>query len=223
MSVESLPIPLHHSRARGAAKLVLIGIANHDGDGRAWPAVATLARYAGVTERNVQKALAALETLGELRRLVSSGGDHSTADHMNPNLYQFLLRCPWNCDRSARHRRPHDTQLSELSTGELSTGVSLATPGVGSDTGGGSLATPEPSLNQTTKYREKTHVIARARVGGTGPSVDNFSVSARRYVEVMAVKCRGRGGRPHRYVDGQGLPSHRCLHCGELQPVEGTA
>ncbi|PDQ34121.1 MAG: hypothetical protein B5766_12880 [Candidatus Lumbricidophila eiseniae] len=223
MSVESLAIALHHSRARGAAKLVLIGIANHDGDGGAWPAVATLARYAGVTERNVQKALAALESLGEIRRLVSSGGDHSTADHMKPNLYQFLLRCPSNCDRSARHRRPHDTQLSELSTGELSTGVSLATPGVGSDTGGVSLATPEPSFNQTTRYREKTHVIARARVGGTGPSVDNFSVSARRYVEVMAVKCRGRGGRPHRYVDGQGLPSHRCLHCGELQPVEGTA
>src|SRR6218665_1834088 len=108
MSVESLAIALHHSRARGAAKLVLIGIANHDGDGGAWPAVATLARYAGVTERNVQKALAALESLGEIRRLVSSGGDHSTADHMKPNLYQFLLRCPSNCDRSARHRPHHD-------------------------------------------------------------------------------------------------------------------
>src|SRR6218665_3597477 len=137
MSVESLAIALHHSRARGAAKLVLIGIANHDGDGGAWPAVATLARYACVTERNVHKALAALASLGEIRRRGSRGGHHSTAAHMKPNLYQFLLRCPSNCDRSARPRRPHDTQLSELSTGELSTGVSLATPGVGSDTGGG--------------------------------------------------------------------------------------
>jgi hypothetical protein len=104
VSIESLAIALHHSRATGTAKLVLIGIANHDGDGGAWPAVSTLAHYAGVDKRNVQRALDRLEQLGEIRRIRGAGGDHSTADHRRPNLYRFLLTCPHDCDRSSQHR-----------------------------------------------------------------------------------------------------------------------
>lgn len=141
MSVESLSIALHHSRATGTAKIVLIGIANHDGDGGAWPAVATLAKYANTTARNVQKALTRLEELGEIKRRIQGGGNWQTADHMRPNLYEFRLRCPASCDRTRSHR----TRLHELVDP-----LSVATPGVAGDTPPLSVATPEPSTNQTT-------------------------------------------------------------------------
>lgn len=107
MSVEAVAIALHHSRAKGAVKLVLIGIANHDGDGGSWPAVSTLATYAGVEPRTVQRAITELEKLGEVRRIVQGGGTRETADHRRPNLYQFLLQCPPDCDRSKNHRTRH--------------------------------------------------------------------------------------------------------------------
>ena len=75
MSVESMAIALHHSRSKGTAKVVLLGIANHDGDGGAYPTVATLAKYANVSRANVQKALTKLESLGEIQimEVVRSG------------------------------------------------------------------------------------------------------------------------------------------------------
>lgn len=127
MSVESLAIVLHHSRATGTAKLVLIGIANHDGDGGAWPTVDTLARYANCDKRSVQRALDRLEKLGELHRIFQAGGDHNVADHRRPNRYQIRLECPPTCDRSKHHRTGR-----ELVFDDLSTGVTLASPG---DTG----------------------------------------------------------------------------------------
>lgn len=104
MSIESVAIALHHSRARGTAKLVLIGIANHDGDGGAWPSLATLAKYAGVDPRNVRKALRELEALGEIRTHIQAGGTGQGPAYERPNLYDFLLCCPTDCDRSTRHR-----------------------------------------------------------------------------------------------------------------------
>lgn len=111
MSIESISIALHHSRATGAAKLVLIGIANHDGDGGAWPSVATLAKYAGVDPRSVQRAVKRLEQLREVRRFVQAGGDHRVPEHERPNRYQFLLACPPECDRSSRHRTQRQVTL----------------------------------------------------------------------------------------------------------------
>jgi len=139
-----MAIALHHSRATGAAKLVLVGIANHDGDGGAWPSVATLAKYAGVTPRNVKKHIDALQELGEIERHVQQGGTRNTPDWGRPNLYRFLLRCPAGCDRTRSHRVVDNPQE----------GVSVATPGVGGDTRGVSVATregvsvatPEPSI-----------------------------------------------------------------------------
>lgn len=166
MSVESMAIALHHSRATGSARLVLIGIANHDGDGGAWPSIATLAKYAAITPRNVQKAIQHLERLGEIRRHVGAGGTHLTADHMRPNLYQFILRCPVSCDRSSRHRVQGETAPVVLFDPP-----SQATGGVGSDggtpvatdRGGVSQATPEPSLNRQMKDQGFTKSATDAR------------------------------------------------------------
>ena len=152
MSIESIAIALHHSKATGSAKLVLIGIANHDGDGGSWPSVATLRKYAGVDERTVQRSIVRLEGLGEVRRIIQQGGDHSIADARRPNLYRFLLRCPHDCDRTSNHRtsRSVEVALSE----ELLTGVTPMSPG---DTHAGGRG--DASVTQTTHKNLNTQVL----------------------------------------------------------------
>ena len=112
MSIESMAIALHHSRARGATRLILIGIANHDGDGGAFPSKATLSKYAGdVDASTVRRSLRELEKLGEIRTHIQDGGFPSTPDWERPNRYDFLLRCPPTCDRTKNHRvTPHPSK-----------------------------------------------------------------------------------------------------------------
>jgi hypothetical protein len=140
MSVEHLAIVLHHSRAKGTAKLVLLGIANHQGDGGAWPSVATLARYANVTERNVQKAVAYLVSRGELVVYQQQGGTRDQDDHRRPNRYDVTVSCPSWCDRTTHHR---DTRRVA--------GQQLRATGVGFDTPPPSHTTPVPVSAATPK------------------------------------------------------------------------
>jgi Helix-turn-helix domain len=104
MSIEAMAIALHHSRAKGTAKLVLLGIANHDGDGGAFPKIATLAKYANVHPRRVVDALNTLGELGEIIIHHKDGGTHRTPSHVRPNLYEIVLQCPEECDRTKNHR-----------------------------------------------------------------------------------------------------------------------
>ena len=66
MSIEAMAMVLHHSRMKGSAKLLLLGIANHEGDGGAFPSVATLAKYTGTTPRYVNRLMVELQEAGEL-------------------------------------------------------------------------------------------------------------------------------------------------------------
>jgi len=84
--------------------MVLLGIANHDGDGGSWPAVATLSDYADIEPRAVQKIVVKLIQLGEISRDIQAGGTAGTAHYDRPNLYHFTLKCPPNCDGSSAHR-----------------------------------------------------------------------------------------------------------------------
>jgi DNA-binding transcriptional MocR family regulator len=163
VSVESMTVALHHSQAAGTAKLVLIGIANHDGDGGAWPSVNTLAKYAGVSRRNVQKALERLESLGEISIVRNGGGSHSLADSHRPNLYRVTVRCPPNCDRSTQHRTRRT--VANLFEQPVDSGVSVATRGVGSDAGGVSVATPEPPYNPTINSERANHSTRACKEG----------------------------------------------------------
>lgn len=104
MSVEALAVVLHHSAAAGTPKVVLLGIANHDGDGGAHPAVKTLAKYANVDERSVQRALGVLVDLGEVRVVKRWTYDASGTKRTLTNQYEILVRCPTECDRSFQHR-----------------------------------------------------------------------------------------------------------------------
>jgi len=104
MSIESLAICLNHSKATGTDKVVLLGIANHDGDGGAYPAVATLARYANVSERTVQRSIQTLAELGELRVALNAGGSLNQRHDRRPNRYYVLVTCPAACDKTSQHR-----------------------------------------------------------------------------------------------------------------------
>lgn len=109
-SFEIMPIVLYHSRAEPLAKLVLIGIANHEGDGGAWPTIETLCKYTARGERAVQRAIRELEDLKEVVVHFNEGGDRSTAANRRPNRYEITLECPSECDRSRWHRCPQPAE-----------------------------------------------------------------------------------------------------------------
>lgn len=122
---------LHHSKARGTDKLVLLGIANHAGDGGSWPKVETLAKYANVTERAVQVSIQKLIKTGELLVERNGGGTRRTRGDNRPNLYTVLVQCPINCDRSTNHRlRAYPTAAEPLTftTSPVDNGVKQGSP-----------------------------------------------------------------------------------------------
>lgn len=139
-----MAVVLHHSKSGGTDKLVLLGIANHDGDGGSWPSVATLARYANVEPRAVKACIKRLVERGEVERERQAGGTRNMPDYTRPNLYHIKVVCPPECDRSAQHR------INRANP------VSLTTPGVvgippggyaGNTPGGVPQTTPKPSTN----------------------------------------------------------------------------
>lgn len=150
-----MAVVLHHSSAVGTAKLVLLGIANHEGDGGAWPSMKTLAKYANADVRTVQRAIGQLVEAGELKRLVQQGGDHRTPNAERTNLYRVQVVCPPECDRSTQHRT--DRVLPTI------TPVTPASPGDASVTGGVTPVSPKPSMNHpTTHVDQEPHVGNRA-------------------------------------------------------------
>lgn len=118
MSIEALTVVLNHSQAKGAVKLILIGIANHinpDNDG-AWPSQAKLASYANCSERYVHDAVAELVQLGELR-IVPRGGKSSGGN--KSNRYWINIKCPDDCDGTTNHRIGKSRTLSHETMNSL--------------------------------------------------------------------------------------------------------
>lgn len=163
-----MAIAMHHSRARNSTAIaVLVGIANHDGDGGAWPTVSTLAHYARVSERQVQRTLNELIALGEIRREIQAGGTVEFAPTDRPNLYHFTLKCPPHCDRTRNHRLaclgcsktlPRTSHLVHYHSGcepasqpELE-GVTPMSPPDAGVTGGVPPVSPKPSLEPFINY-----------------------------------------------------------------------
>lgn len=122
MSAEALSAVLHHSRAKGTAKMVLMGIAWHTSDSPelgCFPSQETLAGYANTSTRQVRRALADLEELGEIEIQVHGG---IPSDTFATNRYFILLDCPETCDSSLWHRY----KITEkLSTGKPSKSSSI--------------------------------------------------------------------------------------------------
>lgn len=155
MSVEAMALVLHHSRAQGTDKLVLLGIANHCGDGGAWPTIETLARYANTTERTVQRSLRKLAELREVAVYQQAGGLAGVAAHQRPNRYEVTVSCPVECDRTANHRIKHrpsaPADLWITGVTPTSPGDSHVTGGVTPTSPGGVTPTsPKPSQEPTS-------------------------------------------------------------------------
>ena len=107
MSAKSVAAVLNHSHMVGTPKLVLLGIAWHEEEtgGGAYPSIARLAMYAGVSERQTIRALAVLEESGELdvdRHNGKSYGGPKT------NRYWVNVPCPEDCAGDIWHR-PFDS------------------------------------------------------------------------------------------------------------------
>ncbi|MGB3375051.1 MAG: helix-turn-helix domain-containing protein [Microbacterium sp.] len=149
MSIESVATALHHSKAKGTTKIVLVGIANHDGDGGAWPSIATLMKYANASRSTVQRAISELIELREIRRHFQDGGRASTPDHLRPNRYEFLLRCPTGCDRSSAHNVLEP--LGVRFEGEMIDGPWVRRGGSTSDTPRGSTSDTPPGRTSDTQ------------------------------------------------------------------------
>lgn len=131
MSVESIARVLRYSQAVGTDLAVLLGIANHDGDGGAWPSLATLSGYTNVDERTVRRSIRKLEAAGELRVHLQEGGTDRTRNDRRPNRYEILL--------------DGGTPTSPRSSNG---GTPTSERGDAGVTGGGTHAPPEPSFNR---------------------------------------------------------------------------
>lgn len=114
MSIERVADVLRYSRAKGTDKVVLIGIANHDGDGGAWPSIETLSGYANVDRRSVQRAISNLVEMGELEVVQQAGGTSSTRADRRTNLYRVLVAPPQNGVTSTPPRDTHGTERGDI-------------------------------------------------------------------------------------------------------------
>ena len=166
-----MSLVLHHSTATGTEKLVLIGIANHDGDGGAFPSIATLAAYANVSERSVQRAIERLVEMGEVSVHLQDGGQRD--GRYRTNRYEVHVSCPEGCDRSKNHRvRPVENVASRGDAHDTpdSSGVTPMTPrGDAGVVSGVTLASPEPVLepvHEPTDDDTREHARGAARHAG---------------------------------------------------------
>ncbi len=88
MSIEVMNAVWKSSQSTGRTKLVLLAIADHQGEQGAWPSLGTLAKMAGASERSVQRDIEELEKLGELQ--VTRYGS-PTKGRNKTNLYFVTL------------------------------------------------------------------------------------------------------------------------------------
>jgi len=219
-----MAVVLHHSQAGGTDKLVLLGIANHDGDGGAWPSVATLARYANVAPRNVQAAINRLVARGEVERERQAGGTHKTPSYSRPNLYHIKVVCPPECDRSAQHRINRADPMTPASPHD----ASITPPHDASITRPMTPASPKPSLNHPLQLDKSSFVSTSPGDNGKlpcwncGQHVIANTTKPKRY----CTECSSRGmNSPLIPCNGCGsarkrsYPGEQSFDCGCQQPT----
>ncbi len=106
MSTIEMTAVLHHSKAVGTSKVVLLGIAYHmgkDGLNGCWPSQGTLAEYANCSTRQVRRAIDQLIELGEIE--VDVHGAWAKGSAAQTNVYYLADLCPDTCDGTINHRR----------------------------------------------------------------------------------------------------------------------
>lgn len=119
MSIEISNAVWRTSQSVGRARLVLLAIADHQGEIGAWPSIETLAKMVNASERSVQRDIAELVELGELIK-------HEQAA---PSRGQYKSNLYWVNLPSVSHLisgvTDGDSGVTELTSGvtELQSGV----------------------------------------------------------------------------------------------------
>lgn len=88
MSIEVMNAVWQNSKADGRARLVLLAIADHQGEIGAWPSIARLARMVNASERSVQRDIQYLQAIGELKVELQNA---PTNKQYKSNLYWVTL------------------------------------------------------------------------------------------------------------------------------------
>lgn len=118
------------SQAKGRARLVLLAIADHQGEIGAWPSIATLARMVNSSERSVQRDIQELQDIGELEVHVQQA----------PSRGQYKSNLYWVTLPGVTRDEPGVTEIASGVT-DSSSGVTKNSSGV---TAGGVLTLIEP-------------------------------------------------------------------------------
>jgi len=88
LSIAVINAVWEHSNSKNRARVVLLAIADMQGEIGAWPSLATLAKMANASERSVQRDIQTLVELGELRVEVQSA---PVSRQYKSNLYWVTL------------------------------------------------------------------------------------------------------------------------------------
>ena len=140
MSIAAMTLAMYHSQATYSTRLVLIAIANFEGEHGAYPSHETIGRLAGgLNRRTVQRAIDDLIELGELTEVKRDG---------ITNLYHVTIRCPEGCDGTTQHR------VSKRG-GLQTAGGSETAGGGGVQTAGGAVSRPHEPLDNRKDNRER--------------------------------------------------------------------
>ena len=133
MSIKIMNEVWTHSKSTGRCRLVLLAIADQQGENGAWPSIATLALRANSSERSIKRDLAELEQLGELI-VERQGGEGLTQYKTN----RYWVNLPGVTDLA--------TGVTESVSGvtELAPGVTTSGP-----------QTLSKTLSKTLKAEEK--------------------------------------------------------------------
>lgn len=133
MSIQVMNAVWAESKSSGRAKLVLLAIADHQGEIGAWPSIETIAKMVNASPRSVQRDIRELELMGELEihtQAAPSNGQYKS------NLYWVTL--------------PGVTKKASGVT-DLDSGVTESASGV---TAGGALTITKPLLEPLHKQRK---------------------------------------------------------------------
>lgn len=153
MSISALTLALYHSNATYSNRLVLIAIANFEGEDGAWPSIETIGRLAGgVNRRTVQRAIDSLVADGELTEVRRDGVT---------NLYKINITCPDDCDGSSHHRKKKGGGLQTTRRQIVQDGVTSPTEGGGVQTTGGAVSRPPESLTNPIKNQKNNLLLPR--------------------------------------------------------------
>ena len=117
MSIEIMNAVWQHSKADGRARLVLLAIADHQGELGAWPSLSTLAKMVNASERSVQRDIDYLQNIGELEVHYQQA---PTRTHYKSNLYFVTLTGVTNTARGVTNT---ETGVTNTATGVTTVGV----------------------------------------------------------------------------------------------------